>query len=92
MRALKAWAIERMTAGTQTPWAWFQFMKLLEVLDTFIESGDEVEATSKPREAGSVVDRAPAAQPKAEPAKPEAKSEKAPANEKQPPAEKSVPQ
>jgi hypothetical protein len=51
MRALKAWAIERMTAGTQTPWAWFQFMKLLEVLDTFIEAGDEVEATSKPREA-----------------------------------------
>jgi preprotein translocase subunit SecG len=49
-------------------------------------------ATERPREASSVVDRAPAAQPKAEPAKPEAKSEKAPANEKQPPAEKSVPQ
>ena len=49
-------------------------------------------ATERPREASSVVDRAPAAQPKAETAKPEAKSEKAPANEKQPPAEKSVPQ
>jgi len=51
-------------------------------------------ATTKPREAGSVVDRAPAAQPKAEAPKPEPKSEKprsaepgAPA-----PAEKSVPQ
>jgi hypothetical protein len=50
MRALKEWAIERMTTGTQTPWAWFQFMKLLEVLDAFIEAGDEVEASSKPRE------------------------------------------
>ena len=51
-------------------------------------------ATTKPREAGSVVDRAPAAQPKAEAPKPEPKNEKpqgaepgAPA-----PAPKSVPQ
>jgi preprotein translocase subunit SecG len=45
-------------------------------------------ATQRPVEPGSVVDRAPAAQPKkAEPAKPEAKSETPPA-----PAEKSVPQ
>jgi preprotein translocase subunit SecG len=51
-------------------------------------------ATTKPREAGSVVDRAPAAQPKAETPKPEPKNEKpqgaepgAPA-----PAQKSVPQ
>ena len=50
MRALKEWAIERMTTGTQTPWAWFQFMKLLEVLDTFIEARDEVEAAPKRRE------------------------------------------
>jgi hypothetical protein len=41
MRALKAWAVDRMTKGTQTPYAWFQFMKLLEVLDTFLEAGDD---------------------------------------------------
>jgi len=41
MRALKEWAIERMSAGTQTPWAWFQFMKLLEVIDTFLDAGDD---------------------------------------------------
>jgi preprotein translocase subunit SecG len=46
-------------------------------------------ATQGPREAGSVVDRAPAAQSKKdEPAKPEAKAEKPPA----PQGEKSVPQ
>jgi preprotein translocase subunit SecG len=46
-------------------------------------------ATQRPREAGSVVDRAPAVQQKkAEPAKPEAKAEKPPA----PQGEKSVPQ
>ena len=57
-------------------------------------------ATTKPREAGSVVDRAPASQPKTEPRKPEgpqgeAKSEK-PQGAAEPaapaPAEKSVPQ
>ncbi len=40
MRALKEWAIDRMTAGTQTPWAWFQFMKLIEVIDTFLDADD----------------------------------------------------
>jgi hypothetical protein len=41
MLALKEWAVDRMTKGTQTPFAWFQFMKLLEVLDTFLEAGDD---------------------------------------------------
>ena len=51
-------------------------------------------ATTKPREAGSVVDRAPAAQPKAEAPKPEPKSEKPQGAEQSAPkpAEKSVPQ
>ena len=52
-------------------------------------------ATTKPREAGSVVDRAPAAQPKAEAPKPEPKNEK-PEGTPEPgapaPAQKSVPQ
>lgn len=41
MRALKEWAIDRMTQGTQTPWAWFQFMKLLEVIDTFLDAEED---------------------------------------------------
>jgi hypothetical protein len=41
MRALKTWAVDRMTKGTETPFAWFQFMKLLEVLDTFLEARDD---------------------------------------------------
>ena len=51
-------------------------------------------ATTRPREAGSVVDRAPAVQPKAEPQKAEPKNEKAQGGEKgaPAPAEKSVPQ
>ena len=51
-------------------------------------------ATTKPREAGSVVDRAPAAQPKAEAPKPEPKNENEKPRGAEPgaPAEKSVPQ
>jgi len=51
-------------------------------------------ATTKPREAGSVVDRAPAAQPKAESPKAEPKNEKPQGSEPSAPApaQKSVPQ
>ena len=51
-------------------------------------------ATTKPREAGSVVDRAPAAQPKAEAPKPEPKNDKPQGAEPgaPTPAQKSVPQ
>lgn len=41
MRVLKDWAVDRMTTGTQTPYAWFQFMKLIEVLDSFMEAGED---------------------------------------------------
>jgi len=51
-------------------------------------------ATTKPREAGSVVDRTPAAQPKAEAPKPEPKNDKPQGAEPgaPTPAQKSVPQ
>ena len=52
MRVLKDWAIERMTTGTQTPYAWFQCMKLIEVLDAFLEAGEDAgihEPMAKPQ-------------------------------------------
>ena len=49
MRALKAWAVERMIDGTGTPWAWFQFMKLVEVIDTFLEAGEDAGLTQPAR-------------------------------------------
>jgi len=51
MRALKSWAVERMIDGTGTPWAWFQFMKLVEVIDTFLEAGEEAGLTRPARQA-----------------------------------------
>jgi hypothetical protein len=54
MRVLKDWAVDRMTTGTQTPYAWFQFMKLIEVLDSFMEAGEDA----------GIYDRLPAPEPK----------------------------
>lgn len=54
MRVLKDWAVERMTTGTQTPYAWFQFMKLIEVLDSFLEAGEDA----------GIYEKLPAPQPK----------------------------
>ena len=51
MRALKSWAVERMIDGTGTPWAWFQFMKLVEVIDTFLEAGEDAGLTAPARNA-----------------------------------------
>ena len=50
MRALKSWAVERMIDGTGTPWAWFQFMKLVEVIDTFLEAGEDAGLTRPARQ------------------------------------------
>ena len=50
MRALKSWAVERMIDGTETPWAWFQFMKLIEVIDTFLEAGEDAGLTTTARQ------------------------------------------
>ena len=61
MRALKEWAVERMTNGTQTPLAWFQFMKLLEVIDTFLEADDDAglhEQRPRPRAKNSTANAA----------------------------------
>lgn len=54
MRILKDWAVDRMTTGTQTPYAWFQFMKLIEILDSFMEAGEDA----------GVHEKLPAPQPK----------------------------
>jgi hypothetical protein len=60
MRALKSWAVERMIDGTGTPWAWFQFMKLVEVIDTFLEAGEDAGLTRPARTASAEPDIATA--------------------------------
>ena len=44
MNQLRKWAVEKINAGHEPPWAWYQYMKLRETIDTIIEG---MAATSK---------------------------------------------
>jgi hypothetical protein len=37
---LRDWAQEKIQAGEEPPWAWYQYMKLVETVDTIVESLD----------------------------------------------------
>jgi hypothetical protein len=44
MRNLRDWADRKIQGGEEPPWAWYQYMKLIETIDAISES---IEATSK---------------------------------------------
>ena len=41
---VRAWAQEKIASGAEPPWAWFQYMKLIETADAILGSR---EATTK---------------------------------------------
>jgi hypothetical protein len=43
LRVLKNWAEQRIASGTEPPWAWYQYMKLIETVAA-IQSGRAVVA------------------------------------------------
>jgi hypothetical protein len=61
---LRGWAEKRVATGNEPPWAWYQYMKLIETL-TAIQTGRGAVTTST---AGSLVVQGPgaAAQPEGE--------------------------
>lgn len=38
LEAVLDWAKEKIAAGAEPPWAWFQYMKLIETLDAILNS------------------------------------------------------
>jgi hypothetical protein len=44
LRAVRAWADEKIASGQEPPWAWYQYMKLIEALDAIL-SGQSVTTT-----------------------------------------------
>jgi len=38
MACLREWADEKIKGGQEPPWAWFQYMKLIETIDAISES------------------------------------------------------
>lgn len=40
LQKVREWAHEKIAAGEEPPWAWYQFMKLRETLDAIISGMD----------------------------------------------------
>lgn len=38
LTAVRSWAQEKISAGTEPPWAWYQYMKLIETIDAILAS------------------------------------------------------
>jgi hypothetical protein len=49
---LKTWAEEKIQGGTEPPWAWYQYMKLLETTEAIIQSLDSTTTADSQRPAG----------------------------------------
>ena len=46
---LRTWAHDKIKAGSEPPWAWYQYMKLMETIDAILE-GMAVTSTESSRE------------------------------------------
>lgn len=60
LAVLRNWAEKRVASGAEPPWAWYQYMKLIETVAA-IQSG---RAAVTPATVGSLAVRAPAAAPR----------------------------
>lgn len=40
LKAMRDWAGQRLGSGDETPWDWYQLMKLREALDALIDSAE----------------------------------------------------
>jgi hypothetical protein len=60
MLLLRTWAEKRIATGNEPPWAWYQYMKLIETLAA-IQTG---RASVTPSTAGSLAVQAPGVAPR----------------------------
>ncbi len=60
LSVLRKWAETRVASGSEPPWAWYQYMKLIETVAA-IQVG---RASVNPSEAGSLVVEPPRAEPR----------------------------
>lgn len=42
LREVREWAQQKITSGQEPPWAWYQYMKLIETVDAILAGGAAV--------------------------------------------------
>ena len=49
LQKVRQWAHDKLKAGSEPPWAWYQYMKLIEAIDA-IDAGSAVTTTESSRQ------------------------------------------
>lgn len=49
LKNIHLWAKDKIKAGQEPPWAWYQYMKLIETLETIIESRATIQTDCSPQ-------------------------------------------
>lgn len=49
LEEVRAWAQEKIASGAEPPWAWFQYMKLIETADAILAGQAVVTTESSPQ-------------------------------------------
>jgi len=49
LEQVRAWAQDKIAAGQEPPWAWYQYMKLRETLDAILAGIDATTTESSPQ-------------------------------------------
>jgi len=52
LQEVREWAKTKIASGAEPPWAWFQYMKLVETLDAILGAQDSATATASSRQSG----------------------------------------
>lgn len=53
LRQVKQWATEKIASGAEPPWAWYQYMKLIETIDAILGGMDCVTPTGNLQQSAS---------------------------------------
>ena len=49
LEQVRAWAQDKLAAGQEPPWAWYQYMKLRETLDAILDGMDATTTENSPQ-------------------------------------------
>jgi hypothetical protein len=49
LQELREWAQKKIASGQEPPWAWFQYMKLIETADAILAANGAVRTESSPQ-------------------------------------------
>ena len=50
LRRVREWAHEKIDAGSEPPWAWYQYMKLIETIDAIFQGAECTTTTENLRQ------------------------------------------